>query len=337
MQADPASRQRMKKILVAESIRPSGMEMLRKEAEVVVAPDRNEATVAGMLGDFDALITRTTMIDGQVMAKGQNLVVVGRHGAGLDLVDVEYATEHGICVVHTPAANARSVAEYVVALMLSLTRQVIPGDYAQRVERDFGKRNRLMGHDLENKVLGIIGMGRIGRNIAGMCGVGFAMQILGYDPYVSKEDLAKAGIEKVDSVEEILARSDFVSLNLPLTEEVRGLINLERLKLMKKTAYLINCARGPIVDEKALGIALREGMIAGAALDVFAEEPPRRDDPLFDLPNLIATPHIATMTHESMDLMSTTLAAEVLAVLKGERPHFLANAQVWEKRRSVQA
>ena len=323
----------VKKVLVIESIRPKGMEMLNGETEVVIAPDRSEATVAAMIGDFDAVVTRTTMIDREIIKRGKKLQVIGRHGAGLDTVAVDYATESGVCVVYTPEANARSVAEFAVSLMLASTRNLIAADRGQRVERDYNTRNNVMGHDLQNRTVGIIGVGRIGRLIAKMCIQGFDMKVLGFDPFVSAGDLAKLGVQKVDTVFDIFKKSDFVSLNCPLTDEVRGMVNKTTLQMMKPSAYLINCARGPIVDEAALCEALKAGVIKGASIDVYAVEPPSKDNPLFDAPNLIATPHMATMTHESMDLMSTTCAEGVLSVLRGEKPRFLADPAVWDRRK----
>jgi D-3-phosphoglycerate dehydrogenase len=324
----------MKKVLLTEPIRPKGIELLENEVELTIAQNRDESAVAAIIGEYDAVITRTTRITKEIIDQGKKLVVIGRHGAGLDIVELDYATQRGVCLVHTPAANARSVAEYVIGLMLASARMIIPADYAQRVERDFSTRNNFMGHDLENRTVGIVGMGRIGRYVAKMCKYGFDMKVLGYDPYVTAEELQTIGVEKVSDIAEIFRSSDFVSLNCPLTEEVKGLVDRAMLRTMKPNAYLINCARGPIVDEQALREALDNGVIRGAALDVFAVEPPPKDNVLFDAPNLIATPHIATMTHESMDLMSVTVAQGVLSALRGEKPQFLANPTVWETRRS---
>jgi len=323
----------MKKVLLTEPIRPEGITLLKNEVEITIAQNRDESAVAAIIGEYDAVITRTTRITKEIIERGEKLAVIGRHGAGLDIVEMDWATQFGICVVHTPAANARSVAEYVVGLMLASARMIIPADYAQRVNRDFSTRNSFMGHDLENRTVGIVGMGRIGRYLAKMCKFGFDMKVLGYDPYVKAEDLQAIGVEKVNDIGEIFRASDFVSLNCPLTEEVRGIVDHTMLSTMKPNAYLINCARGPIVNETALKDALDSGIIRGAALDVFEVEPPLNDNALFDAPNLIATPHIATMTHESMDLMSITVAQGVLSALKGDKPQFLANPTVWENRR----
>lgn len=323
----------MKRILLPQPIRPKGMELLAKEVEVVVAPDRSEKTAAAMIGDFDAVITRTTVIDEQMIAGSERLKVIGRHGVGLDIVEMKSATDHGVCVVNTPGANAQSVAEFVVVMMMSMARKLIPADYSQRVEGRFDLRDGFMGMDIRGKTVGIVGMGQIGRKIAKICRGGFDMEVLGFDPFVTGEELAAIGVKKMETVDELLGRSDFVSLNCLLTPEVEGLINREKIGLMKPTAYLINCARGPVIDEPSLIWALQTKRIAGAALDVFTEEPPRPDNPLFKLPGLIATPHIAAFSHDSMDAMSLTVAEDVLLVLKGEMPRHLANPPVWDKRR----
>ena len=205
----------MKKVLLTQAIRPIGMEILAKELEVVVAPDRKEETILNMVGNFDALINRTTIIGKKIIEKGKNLKIIGAHGVGFNLIDVETATQKGVCVVNTPGANSQAVAEFVVAMMLSLTRKLIESDYVQRVERRFDKRDQLTGNDLSKKTLGIIGMGQIGRKIAKICTAGFDMKVMGYDPYVSKEDMAGMGVIKSDSIDFILQEGDFVSLELP--------------------------------------------------------------------------------------------------------------------------
>lgn len=306
----------MTRVLMLEPIRPIGFKMLEDAGiEIVVAPDRTESTAAKMIKGFDGVITRTTYINREIIDNGDQLKVIGRHGAGLDIIDVDYAKAKGVAVVSSPAANARSVAEFVLTLMLTMTRKLIPADNAQRLEGDFSKRGDFMGNDLEGKTLGIIGLGRIGRFIAKMASEGFQMKIIGYDPYVSKEDLNAINVEKYEYIDDILKESDFVTLNCPLTDDVTNLFTYEKLQIMKPSAFLINCARGPIIVEEDLAKALENNVIAGAALDVYSEEPPREDSPIFTAPNLIATPHIATMTHESMDRMSISMVESMLDVL----------------------
>ena len=322
------SQQKMNKILLTQAIRPIGMTILAAEAEVVVASNRNEETILAMVEDFDALINRTTVIGKEIIEKGTKLKVIGAHGVGVNLIDVDTASQKDILVLNAPGANSRAVAEFAVSMMLALTRNLITADYAQRVERRYDVRDQFYGNDLENKTLGIIGMGHVGKKLAKICSVGFDMKVMGYDPYVSKEDLAKINVGKADDIETILKEADFVSLNCPFTKEVENLINAKKIELMKPTAFLINCARAQIVVEQDLIKALKSKRIAGYATDVFWEEPPSADSPLFDAPNVIATPHIAAFSHQSSDLVSKTIATDVLRVLRGEKPINLFNKSV---------
>lgn len=318
----------MKKVLLTQPIRPIGMELLASEAEVVVAPDRSEETILNMVGDFDALINRTTSIGKEIIERGKKLQVVGSHGVGFNLIDVETATKKGISVINAPGANSQAVAEFVVMMMLALTRNLIMSDYVQRVERRFDKRDQLTGNDLFQKTVSIIGMGQIGRKVAKICAAGFAMKVIGYDPYVSKEEMAAMGVTKTDSIDLFFREGDFVSVNCPYTKEVEGLVDKTKFALMKPGAFLINCGRAEIVNQQDFIDALKTKRIAGAAIDVFWEEPPRKDSPIFDLPNLIATPHMASFTNQSSDLVSQTVATDILRVLRGERPINLVNKSI---------
>lgn len=315
----------MKKVLLTQPIRPIGMEILASEAEVVVAPDRREETILKMVGDVDALINRTTMIGKEIIEKGDKLQVIGSHGVGFNLIDVDTATKKGKFVVNTPGANSQAVAEFVVTMMLALTRKLIASDYVQRVERRFDKRDQLTGNDLFQKTVSIIGMGQIGRKLAKICAAGFDMKVVGYDPYVAKEDMAAMGVTKSDSIDTLFREGDFVSVNCPYTKKVEGLVDKTKFALMKPGAFLINCGRAEIVNQQDFIDALKTKRIAGAAIDVFWEEPPRKDSPVFDLPNLIATPHMASFTNQSSDLVSKTVATDILRVLRGERPLNLVN------------
>lgn len=315
----------MKKVLLTGAIRPVGMEILASEAEVVVAPDRNEETILKMVGDFDALINRTTKIGKEIIEAGKKLQVVASHGVGFNLIDVETATKKGISVINAPGANSQAVAEFVVAMMLALTRKLIESDHVQRVERRFDKRDQLTGNDMYQKTVSIIGLGQIGRKVAKICSGGFDMKVIGYDPYVSKEDAAAIGIIKADNIDDLFREGDFVSINCPYTKEVEGMVNKDKFALMKPGAFLINCGRAEVVNEQDFIDALKTKRIAGAAVDVFWQEPPTKDSPLFDLPNLIATPHNASFTNQSSDLVSKTVATDALRVLRGERPLNLVN------------
>lgn len=310
----------MIKILLTEPIRPLGMDYLAKEpdVEIVIAPDARPETAAGLAVDCQGIISRNTRIDRRVFRNAPKLKVVASHGVGTDHVDVEAATAHGICVVNTPGANAESVAEVVTGFMLMLSRKLAQGDRALRIERDYYSRNRWIGRDLFHKTILIVGLGAIGRRLARICKEAFEMRVLGYDPYLTEEQLAALGVEKVEDLNQGLPQADFVSLNCPYTGELYHLINARRLALMKPDAYLINCARGQLIDDKALAEALKSEKIAGAALDVFSQEPPDRDDPLFDCPNLIATPHIGANAQDSIDNMSLLSAKDVMSVIRGE-------------------
>ena len=320
----------MHKVLLTQPIRPIGMGILASEAEVVVAPDRNEETILDMVEGFDALINRTTGINKAIIEKGKNLKAIASHGVGFNLIDVETATQNGVCVLNAPGANSQAVAEFVVAMMLALTRNLIASDYMQRVERNYEKRDQLTGNDLCQKTVSVIGMGQIGRKVAKICSAGFDMKVIGFDPYVSREDMVAIGVIKAENIDDLFREGDFISINCPYTKEVEGMINKDKFALMKPGAFLVNCGRAEIVNEQDFIEALKTKTIAGAAIDVFWEEPPRKDSPLFDMPNVIATPHMASFTNQSSDLVSKTVATDILRVLRGEKPLNLVNKSVWK-------
>lgn len=307
-----------KKVLLTEPIRPAGLEILQKDADVVVAPAPTPEVVASMIADFDGLISRNTFIGKEIFDRAQKLKVVATHGAGTDHIDVIEASKRGVFIVNTPGANAESVAEAVVGLMLSLSRKLFDGAVALKFNKDYYYRNQCVGMDLFKKTIGIIGMGQIGQKLARICNEGFNMRVLGYDPYVSDAQMNDLGVKKASDLNILLEDADFVSLNCPYYDELQHLIDERMLKKMKKTAYIINCARGQLIDEKALYDALKNHTIGGAALDVFNEEPLKKDDPLYTLPNLIMTPHIAAFAQDSIDNMSMISAADVLSILNGE-------------------
>lgn len=306
------------KVLLTEEIRPVGLAALEKEAIVVIAPDPKPETIANMISDFDGLIARNTHIGEDVFANAPKLKAVASHGVGTDHIDLNAASQHGVCVVNTPGANSESVAEFIIGLMLSLSRKIIDGDYAMRIQKDYYQRNQLIGRGLNKKTIAIVGMGQIGRRLAKICSSGFNMKVLGYDPYLNASEIADCNAIKIEEIDDLIKEADFVSLNCPYVESLNHLIDERRLKLMKPTAFLINCARGQLVDGKALYQALKDKTIAGAAIDVYEQEPPAIDDPLFTLANLIATPHIAANAEDSIDNLSLISALDVLHVLKSQ-------------------
>jgi D-3-phosphoglycerate dehydrogenase len=256
-----------------------------------------------------------------------HLRVIARHGVGVDNINVQAATARGVAVLNTPLANVDSVAEHALACMLALARGLLKADRATR-SGQFARRDELVGIELKNKTLGIVGFGRIGQEVARRCHLALDMRILAYDPYQTPEALKEQGVEAREELEALLAEADVVSLHLPLTPETRGLISAKEFCVMKPNAFLLNLARGGVVDEAALHDALEEGQLGGAALDVFESEPPQEGHPLFSLENVILTPHSAAHTKEAFWRMATQAAEAVLAYLRQERPKHIINPQV---------
>lgn len=322
----------MPKVLITNKIQDCGLQLFEEAGfEVVISPSPAVEDVKPLIGDCDAVLARMTPVKAELIEAAPKLKIIGMHGVGLDAIDVKLASEKGIAVTYAPAANGRSVAELVMAFVLDLSRKVIPADYALRSQGRFKDRDKFVGHDIEGKTIGIVGMGRIGQTIAKMASCGFDMQVLGYDPFVSAKAMEAIGAKKAESVEEVLKKSDFVSLNCAPTPDMIGFMDYEHFKMMKPSSFFINCARGSLVNYADLCRALEEGVIAGAATDVFEKEPVPENDPVLKAPDLIATPHIAASTKESMDRVVMTVANDFIRYFKGERPEFLANPQVWEK------
>ena len=296
------------RILIADGLADSGLALLRQEAEVIQSAGLNE------LGSVDALVVRgRTAVSGKVLAAASpRLRVVGRAGAGLDNIDLQAARQHGVIVVNAPGAGTAAVAELTLALMLALARQ-IPLAHSSLLRGEWRKAE-LSGVQLQGKTLGVIGVGRVGSAVAGMA-TALGMRVLGYDPNLAEATLQERGVEPVD-LEALLARSDFISLHVPLNEQTRGMIDAARLARSKPGAFLINTARGGVVDESALLQALESGRLAGAALDVFGREPPGQD-PLLLHPAVVATPHIGAQTAEAQQQAALDIASEVLAALRG--------------------
>jgi D-3-phosphoglycerate dehydrogenase len=317
------------KILMSQPIHEEGMKYITSRGyEARVAPDFTEATLIKEVADAAGFLVRTAEIPASVINAGKVLKVIARHGVGYDSIDVKAATARKIPVCITPRANALSVAEHVLALMLALAKRIIPFDAATR-KNEWEIRNSYSAFDLDGKTLGIIGMGRIGMLVCQKAQAAFNMTVLAYDSLVPKEAMEKAGA-KVVAIPEILHASDFVTLHVPSTPETKGLIGAAQLKAMNRSAYLINCARGPIVDEGALVKALKDGTIAGAGLDVFDPEPPKADNPLFGLPNVILSPHSAGLTVECVIRMATHAAQAIIDVLEGRRPEGVVNPEVFK-------
>ncbi len=308
------------KVLIADRLAESGLAVLAAHHHVDVQLDLSRDELIELIPAYDAVVVRSSpTIDADVIAAATNLKVIGRAGIGLDNVDVEAATRAGIIVCNAPQSNIVSAAEHTVAMLLALARRIPQAHQSLRAGR--WERSRWSGTELQGKSLGILGLGRIGVLVAQRCNA-FGMRLVAYDPYVAAERAARMGVELVDSVEAVLRAADFLTIHLPKTPETVGLINADRLRLMKPTARLINVARGGIVDEQALADALRAGVLSGAALDVFATEP-TTDSPLFELDNVVVTPHLGASTVEAQDKAGTQVAEAVNLALAGE---FVATA-----------
>jgi D-3-phosphoglycerate dehydrogenase len=302
------------KILVSDPLSPQGLTLLQQSADVDVRTGLSTGELQGIIGGYDALIVRSsTRVTRPVVEAGRRLKVIGRAGVGVDNIDLPAATEKGIIVVNVPGANTVSAAELTLALLVSLARNIPGANYS--VKGGSWTRGEFMGIELNQKTLGIIGLGHIGSEV-GRRARALGMDLLCCDPYISAEHAAKIGVEMVD-LDYLLRHADFVSLHVPLMPATRYLIGAAELSLMKPEAMLINCARGGIVDEAALYKALMEKKIAGAALDVFEKEPPE-GSPLLELDNVIATPHLGAHTREAQTNVSLQAAEQVLKALSGE-------------------
>lgn len=321
------------KILLTQSIHELGVKLLKEHAEVRVLnfeANTPQELIAEHVKDADAIITRLPVIGRQVIEKSENLKVIGKHGAGYDNIDVKAATERGIPVVHTPHAPAKSVANHVMGLILALARGIVLADRKLREDpkEEWRLRYEFVGDILRAKVLGLMGLGRIGSLVAKFA-KGFGMETIYYD-IVRKQDLERLLDVKYVSLIDLLKTSDFVSINVPLTEKTKGLIGESELSLMKECAYLINTSRGKIVDEEALYKHLKDKRISGAALDVYSVEPISPNNPLLKLENVILTPHMAAHTNDFFTDAAKTVAKDVLRVLMGKKPHYIADPEVYD-------
>ena len=319
-----------KKILIVQPIHERGVQVFDDRFEVRTATDPSVATVIREIAGVEGVIVRTAPFPREIMEAAKELKVIGRHGVGVDNIDVKAATEKGIVVVNTPNANATSVAEHTVTAIGALAKRVAPYDRATREGR-WEIRNSYKAVDLDGKTLGLVGIGRIGSMVARRVAAAFNMKVIAFDPYVRAEAARELGVTLCAQMEEVFRQADVVSLHTPLTTETRRFVNAERLSLMKPSAFLINLSRGEVVDEKALYEALKSGVIAGAAIDVYESEPPPADSPLFALENILLSPHSAALTQECVIRMATGAAEGVVDLLSGKRPQFVVNPDVFKR------
>jgi D-3-phosphoglycerate dehydrogenase len=317
-------------VVVAGPIHPAGTELLKTAARVVIAEDLSEDGIVAAARDAEAVLFRIKPpCTERLMASCPKLKVVGRYGVGLDTVDLPAATRLGIPVVHAPGSNSDSVAEHTIMLMLAAIKHLIPIDRATRKGEWRGQRLRRIG-ELKGLTLGIIGVGNIGRRVAHLAR-GFGMRVLGYDPYVPPDELRRREVEPMSGLAALLSQADIVTCHTPLTDETRHMINEKTVGQMKDGAIFINTSRGKVQEERALFEALTRGKLSAAGLDVWEEEPVSADNPLLNLDNVVATSHLAGVSEQANRNIATTVAAEILRVLRGEKPKVLGNPDLWPR------
>ncbi len=312
------------RVLVSDPLADEGLEILRRECTVDVKTGLKEDELVSTIGDYDALLVRSgTEVTSGVIEAGRNLRFIGRAGAGVDNIDMDAATRKGIIVANAPEGNTLAATEHTMAMMLSLARS-IPQANASLKQKEW-KRSRFMGVELNEKTLGIVGLGRIGREVAKRAQA-MGMHIVGYDPFISKDRAVQMGVEAL-SLEDLFKVSDFITVHTPLIKETRHIINARTIATMKDGVRIINCARGGIIDEKALYEGIRSGKVAGAALDVFEEEPPL-NSPLLGLDQVITTPHLGASTVEAQQNVAVSISRQCLSVLKGGSARYIVNAPI---------
>ncbi len=316
------------KFVMTQAVCPEGLQMLDGVADVYVADNQDPNNYLDEMKDADALIVRIAKCDGHAIENSPNLKVIGRTGVGYDSVDVKTATAHGIPVVITPGANNRSVAEHAVAMMFALSKNLVEAQQ-EMCKGNWEIRGAKKAFELEGKTIGILGLGAIGRETAKIC-EGCGMKVAAYDPFLSKEQVEGYGAVYYENYEDLLKVSDVVSIHVPLTDETKNMISKKQLTEMKKTALIINCSRGGIINETDLVEALKAGEIAGAGTDVFCSEPPKTDDPLLNCPNLIVSPHSAAQTRKAVIKMAQMCVKGCLAVAEGKKWPFVADKSVYD-------
>ena len=310
------------RIVVSDPIHPTGIELLKSQPDVEQVARPDGGNLPELLTDADALIVRSeTRVTGGLLENARRLVVIGRAGVGVDNIDVTEATRRGIAVVNAPTGNIVAAAEHTIALMFAVARR-IPQAF-EALKRGEWRRGEFTGVELRNKTLGLIGLGRVGTEVARRA-TGLQMRVIAYDPFISQDYAARLGVTLTE-LESLLREADIISLHVPLNEQTRNLLNRQRLELVKPGAIVVNTSRGGVVDEAALLELLEAGRLGGVALDVFATEPPPSDYPLLRHPRVVATPHLGASTVEAQAEVAREVVEEVLAVLRGRPPRNAVN------------
>lgn len=316
--------QEVPRVIVADPLAQNGLDLLRQHLQVVITPDQE--ALRKSIPESDALVVRSrTRVTADLLEQGTRLQLVARAGIGVDNVDVAAATKRGILVINAPLGNVRSTAEHTLALIFALARRVVAAD---RAVRGGTWKAGYEGTQLAGKRLGVVGAGKVGRMVASLAGA-LGMEVVAHDPYLTGDVWTSLGLPQV-ALDELLATSDVVTLHVPLNDETRNMIGADELARMKPSAYLVNCARGGLVDETALARALVDWHLAGAALDVFEQEPLERS-PLLAVPNLILTPHVAASTREAQAQVATDIAEQVLDFFHGRPVAYPVNPSVLRK------
>jgi len=326
-------------VLAPSRLHPDARTVLETEVGVVDGAGLDDRQLADALAGAHGLVGGVQRAH---LDAAPRLEVIGIPGSGADHIDVDGATERGVLVVNAAGGQATAVAEHAIGLMLALAKRIAVSDRIFHVEGRFLGRDHFTGsgwpgwpHEIGGKTIGIVGFGAIGRDLARKCRLGFDMRVLAFDPYCEPDTAADIGVELVRSLADLLPGCDFVSLHLPLTDATRNLIGEAELRAMRPTAVLVNLARGGVVDEDALLRALTEGWIAGAGLDVFADEPGPDGLPLYGLDNVVCTAHIGGWVEEAVPRLAVLMAGEMLTALRGERPGRLVNPAAWDRRPSA--
>lgn len=325
----------MKRVLIDRPLHPDALKLLSENAEVIEIFNDNKEAINAALKIADGVICSAAlkMRKPEISMSG-NLKVIGRPGVGYDSVDVEESSKHNIPLVYTPDGPTESVAEHVIALMLMCTKSINLVQKALKVDGDFGIRTKVTGIEVQGKTMGLVGFGRIGQRVGEIAALGFGMKVVVFDPYLNEKTVSFPKYEKLETLNELLEISDVVSLHIPFMETTADLFGVDEFRRMKNTAFLINTARGGVVNENALINAIESKEIAGAGLDVYAQEPPEKDNRLFSFDNVITTPHLSSFTYDGKRKMGLGVVQGVLDVLNGKKPEFLVNGEIWNQRRT---
>jgi len=301
----------MPKVLISDKLSTAAVQIFKDNGvEVDFQPDlgKDPAKLAEIIGDYDGLAIRSaTKATADLIAKADNLKVIGRAGIGVDNVDLAAASAKGVVVMNTPFGNSITTAEHAIAMMFAVARQIPAADASTQAGK--WEKSKFMGSEITGKTLGLIGSGNIGSVVASRA-IGLKMKVVAFDPFLSADRAKALGVTKVDEIEDLLGRADFITLHLPKTEKTANLLSAERIAKIKKGAYLINCARGGLVDENAVAEAIKSGQLAGAAFDVYADEP-AKDNVLFGLPNVVCTPHLGAATNEAQENVALQVAEQM--------------------------